>query len=116
MTKHTQGPWSIGMRNGANSNLVYANDGADLHHDTPICSVYGMYQHCNLHRQKDDTGLANARLIAAAPELLEALIHAKNMLESVSLELTLSYRDPSLRLIKIIRNSNLAIAKAEGQS
>lgn len=73
MSKHTKGPWHIGMRSGANSNLVFAHDGADQHHDTPICSVFGMYLHCDLHEQRDNEGLANARLIAAAPELLEAL-------------------------------------------
>jgi hypothetical protein len=62
------------MRSGANNNIVFAHDGADQHHDTSICSVFGMYQHCDFHEQKDNEGLANARLIAAAPELLEALV------------------------------------------
>jgi len=73
MTNHTQGPWHIGMRNGANGNIVFAHDGADQYHDTSICSVFGMYLHCDLHEQKDNEGLANARLIAAAPEILTAL-------------------------------------------
>jgi len=70
---HTPGPWRIGMRNGANSNLVYAHNGVDQYHDDAICSVYGMYQHAEISAQKENSGLANARLIAAAPDLLDAL-------------------------------------------
>lgn len=70
---HTEGPWAIGMRGGANSNLVYTYDGATPHQDTPICSVFGLYMHCDINEQKDCEGMANARLIAAAPEMLEAL-------------------------------------------
>lgn len=104
--KHTPGPWHIGMRGGANSNLIYAYNGVDQHHDTPICSVYGMYQHCDVNEQKDNEGLANARLIAAAPELLEAL---KIMHQHV-LELCLTHGMPLPEAS--IEKSSTAIRKA----
>jgi hypothetical protein len=78
-TQQTPGPWEIGMRGGFNANLICDRSGEDMHTDNAICSVFGMYQHQDVEDQKDSKGLANARLISAAPELLEAL---KNLLES----------------------------------
>ena len=73
MSKHTPGPWEVGMRGGFNANIIFDRSGEDLHSDNGICLVYGMYQHQNIDEQKDSKGLANARLIAAAPELLSEL-------------------------------------------
>ena len=74
MNKFTPGPWHIGMRGGHNANCIYAYNGKDAHDDYVICSVYGI----NMNRSVDETlnndGTPNARLIAAAPELLAALI------------------------------------------
>lgn len=74
MTQHTPGPWKIGMRGGFNANLICDRSGEDMHTDNAICSVFGMYQHQDVEEQKDSKGLANARLIAASPDLLEALL------------------------------------------
>ncbi len=71
--QHTQGPWRIGMRNGANANTIYARNGADNYSDDGICTVYEIWQHSNIEEVQQCKGIANARLIAAAPELLEAL-------------------------------------------
>ena len=57
MSKHTKGPW-IHSKNGFN---VLTND------STYICEVYSISR---------DEQLANARLIAAAPDLLWALNQA----------------------------------------
>ena len=80
-TAHTPGPWFIGMRSGANSNVIYAHDGKDQFYDTSVCSVYGLFLNTDIENQKDGEGLANARLIAAAPDLLAAL---KNFVDGCS--------------------------------
>lgn len=52
--KHTPGPW----KDDGHMNVIVETDGTSA---TQICCVYGR------------NGIANACLIAAAPELLEAL-------------------------------------------
>jgi hypothetical protein len=73
MSKHTKAPWQVGNK-GHNANIVYSGDSG-------IADVYGIYQHTSLEEilldKKCAEGLANARLIAAAPELLEALENAQ---------------------------------------
>ena len=54
--KHTRGPWHIGLKKS-----IYADrDGTQI-------------AFCDIGTNFDDENLANARLIAAAPELLAAL-------------------------------------------
>ena len=66
---HTQGPWHCGQLNGEGA--IFANNGKrltienGLHSLHPICHVQNTFG-------KEDQ--ANARLIAAAPELLVARI------------------------------------------
>lgn len=72
-TKHTPGPWAIGMRGGANSCVIYARDGADQFNDSGVAQIFGLYQNQPIENQRDATALANARLIAASPDLLAAL-------------------------------------------
>ena len=81
--KHTPGPWSI------NGNKI---DGNGYH----IVSV-------NSHRTSE--GEANARLIAAAPELLEALI----------LICDRDWAYAGMEEMKIIISARSSIAKATGQ-
>ena len=73
MSKHTPGPWHVGMRSGNNGNTVYAYNGESEHFDQSICTVYGIYLYKSAKETKDNPGAANARLIAAAPEMYEAL-------------------------------------------
>jgi hypothetical protein len=71
------------MRGGFNANVIYDRSGEDLHSDNAICAVYGMYQHKSVDEQKDSKGLANAQLIAAAPELLDALREIAELADKV---------------------------------
>lgn len=75
--KHTPGPWFVKYETH-----IYAADGYET-----ACADYAGNQHCEM----DDNGLevdrgmeeakANARLIAAAPELLALLAQALNFIE-----------------------------------
>jgi len=93
--KHTKGPWSIGKRA---KDTVFSDDVA-------IADVFPNVV----------VGEANARLIAAAPELLEAcrnalrrLQHAKQYGDDMLSSREICYTDAKLLLID-------AIAKAEGR-
>lgn len=65
---HTAGPWTVGTSSG---NGIHCVDAIDPHRPgiVEICEVWGTFN----DTEKDDMSLDNARLIAAAPELLEAL-------------------------------------------
>ena len=72
-TKHTPGPWKVVKPN---------NPGPQQENDRLIATkdkkhVAEIFQYQN-HKNQNGPSLANARLIAAAPELLEAL---KNMVD-----------------------------------
>jgi len=73
-TKHTPGPWHKGTGNGEGS--VYSETGrARLETGGttlyPICAIN--------HGWNEEEDTANAQLIAAAPELLEALLGLCNV-------------------------------------
>lgn len=81
MGEYTKGPWSVGMSNGHNPSTIFA-DGDDA-----IASVFGVPMHCHIDDIKDIRDahpLANARLIAAAPDMLEALKITARTLEGES--------------------------------
>ena len=86
MSKHTKGPWGVGMRprasTGERANVCHVYDRSGTgdearYDDRPIAHVYGLPSHKTVEDIEDDEecaeGLANARLIAAAPAMLEAL-------------------------------------------
>ena len=99
-TKHTPGPWVVEPEN-------YDCDGGTLVRTKgKIClaNVWGVM----FAKTPDDESLANARLIAAAPDLLEALEYLAGACE---LALDNDYpegRDP-------VSVARAAIAKAKGE-
>lgn len=102
---HTAGAWTVGT---SSDNGIHCVDAIDPHRPgiIEICEVWGTYS----DTEKDDMSLANARLIAAAPELLESL-------QDLKCELILSNVDSDYiesHFRKVIDKAEAAIAKATG--
>jgi hypothetical protein len=74
MTKHTPGPWAIREDHGYEEGHFDILD-ADENRVAQVCNEYADYDMAvaNWHGEYGETMRANARLIAAAPELPEAL-------------------------------------------
>lgn len=95
-TKHTPGPWELDYDKGSTRDILSPKHGG-------ICTVRRAGRHDN------DTFLANARLIAAAPEMSDALKAFPAECDYPSAE---GYRTACLDWF---RNSALpALNKAEG--
>jgi hypothetical protein len=78
MGKHTPGPWSVFRRDGYSTYIHAINEGDEIN-TFQVASCY-----CATSRKyfpTRDEAEANARLIAAAPELLEALKDAADAIE-----------------------------------
>jgi hypothetical protein len=88
--KYTPGPWKVV---DISDPMVYPEDGS-----TPICLITGMY-----HKPRK---YANAKLIAAAPELLEACEDMIATAEEVGL---------SIDFMTSIGKMRLAVAKAKDE-
>lgn len=71
MSGHTPGPWTVGI---SADNGIHCVDCEDVE----ICEVWGAVR----DKVETEESAANARLIAAAPELLEALETAAEALEA----------------------------------
>lgn len=99
--KHTPGPWEFATRpdSGGVSRPVVTH-GMDL-----ICAV-------SRRDGNDAESESNARLIAAAPELLEVMTKCEALLASItSISTDLApFRD------SVLRQARAAIARAEGKS
>ena len=95
--KHTPGPW--------NSELI--NNGTDYQISSKRRYIATLAKYGNLDSKCDDLDKANARLIAAAPELLEALKDVLRWWDSCPLGK--EYDGINTKQIK------QAIAKAEGK-
>lgn len=100
-TKFTKGPWLARVEDdedsGAGAQVYEVYESATMHeHTLPILTL------CN-YRKDDVELLANAHLIAAAPELYDALQMAVNYMEDdiISLDMKILYA---------------ALAKARGES
>ena len=71
MTQHTEGPWNVsGLLNEPGRD--YRHEMVNADGPTVIASIFVPASHPN-RPDSEATCAANARLIAAAPELLEAL-------------------------------------------
>lgn len=103
---HTAGPWR-------------ASDGALIR----VFPVGSKFPVCGVHRRGKYTGtmvlgqtLANARLIAAAPEMLEALLHAEAILCCAPQTSTNKKgAGPSTTTRLALGKARAAIAKARGE-
>lgn len=73
MTKHTQGPWT---HDGA-ANIHLADSSGGILGDVPL---FSLDFHSPLFESRPEQCKANAALIAAAPDLLEALKEALKFL------------------------------------
>jgi len=104
MSKPTPGPWEIAPYNGLYTRFIVAGEGCLVADCWPLVEPY--YRDSNDRRYKSPRkpNEANARLIAAAPELLNAL---KGMLEGFDVDDKYS----SDAVIK----SRAAIKKATGE-
>lgn len=106
MSTHTPGPWALSHVCGGNYTVL--PESHKKHASHAIASV---------HENHGEENAANARLIAAAPELLEALKVMKvalRQLENMTAEL-LSDAD-CRELSKAHNQARAAIAKAEGSA
>ena len=93
--KHTPGPWAY---HNTPTPFIYVNAGG-----LPICQIYTS----TAHGQSMGEQFANARLIAAAPELLEALQKMLPELRGLSIV--------SDTAAEMLREAEAAIAKATGE-
>lgn len=97
MSKHTPGPWHVAEEMDDDDNVLYTVEADNL----PVADIYRKAEH-----------EANARLIAAAPELLEALKELIAWdLESLPGEVSLGYSG----IEQDIAHAKAAIAKALGE-
>ena len=121
MSKHTPGPWavtSVSMNTGNIS--VGHRDLRIVIAEVTNAASFGDMMAGAMKRggggfEQDDchTQLANARLIAAAPDLLEALQHLSSVYEHIWVKMS----DGEMAIVKgAWEAAELAIAKAEGRS
>ena len=114
-TKWTPGPWRVekgrsdwGM---PRSHAVVPDDGSGFDFDGMIAEVHSLQPYCagesKANIEKASTDIANAHLIAAAPDLYEALLEAHlAMINSI----------PSYAGSYICRRNQAVLAKARGES
>lgn len=100
MSKHTPGPWSLGKRGKTTQHI----DGGHAVRNEGWWSLAKVY--VVVDDEPSEAGEANARLIAAAPEMLASLVEVMDWLGRPN-ELTLS--DEQVERIRA------AIAKATGE-
>ncbi len=96
MSKHTPGPWRVGL---ADDTVVTTQDGDE------IVLVQGDYGDPTAWPVME----ANARLIAAAPELLEALQGLLQLVDELRAD------DPNWVLVPEVIAARAAITKATGE-
>lgn len=98
--KHTKGPW-VTIRAYEQERMLVINGDR-----SPVCSIDS---NCK-------TQVANAQLIAAAPELLEALQLAEvSLVTAETLAICNNDLDAMTDFSRVIKTVRQAIAKAEGK-
>ena len=101
--KHTPGPWEFGPSHSSTglAGQLVVRPAGEFPHGEWVADVGSMY---------DDHRVANARLIAAAPELLEALKEVTMVLDRI-----FDVEDRTPEPNSISGRARAAIAKATGQ-
>lgn len=95
--KHTPGPWEHGSRYGGNPRDLRDEITADNGHRVVAIAwtrQYGLNretQHSDII--DDESGTANATLIAAAPKMLDALIELYNRIGNENMAWVFRYKD-----------------------
>lgn len=114
MSKHTPGPWVVSYNMGVP--YITAEQGKKWDNPT-ICNLYEDVTPedsvtCGSWLEEHDNAEANALLIAAAPELLEALQALEPLFDGlVCYASTMSEYEPN----RLIAQARAAIAKATGE-
>lgn len=113
MTKPTSGPWTL--KKTRTSNGVFVYEALDIHadHGDEISHI------CEVGDWENKTAQANARLIAAAPEMLEALERIAECITECNCELKDCTHSDGLTLTSgacgAIPYIQKVIAKARGE-
>ena len=105
--KHTKGEWVFGYGDTVEYGMVFGVGLNTTPDWTTVCVL-------SLPDEVNEEDLANARLIAAAPELLQALQVAEKKLEE--LENAVSGGDDEIYVEGAILTVRAAIAKATGEN
>ena len=107
--KHTPGEWKADIEDdGLQLILITAGDEV-------IAEVHGDPRPVSDTEDCTEEGIANGKLIAAAPDLLDALITVRNWISLSPITRGLSTREQLAEAFDLARTINAAIAKATGQ-
>ena len=111
--KHTPGPWIYGPEVGPDCTRIDAENGLVI---AAVRSreITSWEQSRPIYSWSEE-GAANARLIAAAPELLDELIEQDKFLGVLAGTVPLSEKDTHRRIAMHRESVRAAIAKATGQ-
>lgn len=103
--KHTKGPWTVRYRFGRKTTVV----GRQRY---PICDT-GTAPHAETNQRREE---ANAHLIAAAPDLLQALEGLSRIVRSADVAMVLLSEASAAwsNVAEALKASEFAIAKARG--
>ena len=117
--QHTPGPWiatSAGIWTATGECMIASLGGRECTASRRAYARKHLGDSENRNRAEMDACTADAALIAAAPDLLAALIEAKEVLESARQYFPSSIKNPDrFRLLNVLANSvDPAIAKATG--
>ncbi len=107
-SKHTPGPWVVRVGRYEGARIERDREPVAL---VPADETVEDPRSGQIHETVSDRGLANARLIAAAPDLLEALKTAMKVLNGLAEDGIWSYT-----LGEVEKVAQRAIDKAEGRA
>lgn len=106
---HTPAPWRLWLSEGDHGAFMLHGDSLDPHGVNMLITQRG------IGTPNGDEGVANAHLIAAAPDLLAALKEALELVDDLRLTYPAAYRD-YIGYTKIDEGWRAVIAKTEGRS